>query len=122
MIQRANSRYSQLESICRQTEKHFAELIETVKNAAMLRGDLHELHDILEYLPLATNEYDLTVARINNARRYLDSGEQAAAKYEIRQLIHSLRVRIWSNGQTNQIVNPIDEDWDEASKSAVPAA
>lgn len=122
MILRANSCYSQLDTICRQAEEQFSNLMANVKNAATLRGDLHDLQDFLECVPLATDEYELTVARINNARRYLESNEQGAAKYEIRQLIRSLRGRMVSDGYTQAVVGWIGEDVDEPSQNVIPAA
>lgn len=122
MTQQSNNRHSQLETICRHAEVHFSSLLENMKNAAVLRVDLCELRDILDCLPLATDEYDLTVARINNAQRYLESSEQGAAKYEIRQLIRSLRGRLWTGVKAKSVVGwTFDED-DEPSKNVVPAA
>ncbi len=127
MTQSSNNRCSQLEAICRQAEQNFSSLMQDTKNAAILKGDLYELGDMLECLPLATDDYDLTVARINNALRYLESSEQGAARYEIRQLIRNLRNRLWSTVQSSTVQSSSIKSWafddeDEPSKNVVPAA
>ena len=46
---------------------------------------------LLESVPLASDDYNLTVSRVSNARRYLNSNETGAARYEIRLLLGLLR-------------------------------
>ena len=91
MIQQANNSYSKLDEVCQQAEEHFSILLGNLKNVERLRKDLLVLRDLIDCVPLTTSEFDLTVARINNAQRYLESDEQGAAKYEIRQLVRNLR-------------------------------
>jgi len=122
MIQRGNNGYSQLDAICRQAEEQFSNLLANMKNAARLRCDLRDLHELIECVPLGTDEYDLTIARINNAQRYLESNEQGAAKYEIRQLVRCLRGRLHSAGYQGAVAGRIGEDLDEPSESVSPAA
>ena len=45
---------------------------------------------LLESLPLSTSEFGLATTRLNNARRYLESSERGAARYELRLLIGGL--------------------------------
>lgn len=52
--------------------------------------ELTETLVLLESLPLSTSEFDVATRRLNNARRYLASSEQGAARYELRLLIGGL--------------------------------
>ena len=130
MIKRANSGYSQLENICRQAEQQFSSLFANMKNAARLMGDLRNLRDLIDCIPMGTSEYDVTVSRINNAQRYLESFEQGAAKYEIRQLVRTLRARLYLAGIANpanvvfEPANEPAEDLEQLSEGSVslPAA
>jgi hypothetical protein len=45
---------------------------------------------LLEALPLDSTEFGLAVNRLANARRYLEAGEDGAARYELRLLRRSL--------------------------------
>ena len=55
--------------------------------------DLIRIESFLDSLPLATDEYGLAQNRIRNARRYFQSREVGAARYELRLLMCSLRHR-----------------------------
>jgi hypothetical protein len=54
-------------------------------------GDLQHLHDLLESLPLTSDEYGRASNHLRNANRYLASGERGAAQFELRMLFGSLR-------------------------------
>lgn len=76
------------------------ELIDTVEHLlASLRRDteivaeLQEVCELLESLPLATDEYQTARNRLRNAHRYLVSQERGAARYELKLLAGSLRPR-----------------------------
>ncbi len=49
--------------------------------------ELTLIAQMLSSLPLATDVYGLAENRLANARRYLDSGEFGAARYELRLLL-----------------------------------
>jgi hypothetical protein len=51
---------------------------------------LERLAILLKALPLDTTEFALAVNRLVNARRYLESGEHGAARFELRLLRRSL--------------------------------
>ncbi len=51
---------------------------------------LLETQVMLETIPLSTSEFDLATRRVVNARRYVQSGELGAAKYEMRMLLGML--------------------------------
>lgn len=127
MIQRANTSYSQLDDICRQVERQFRKILANIKNAAQLRYDLIRLRNILECVPMGTVDFDLVMSRINNAQRYLESEEQGAARYEVRQLVRSLRSRLNAAGYTVSekiVFEPIEEEENEGSTTSqtAPAA
>ena len=54
-------------------------------------GELLHLADLLESLPLSTEEFNVAQNRVRNASRYLRSGERGAAQYELRMLFGSIR-------------------------------
>ena len=53
----------------------------------------HETRNLLDSLPLATDQYDRAVSRLKNCRRYLISSEFGAAVYELKLLIGALELR-----------------------------
>jgi hypothetical protein len=65
-------------------------LLESDTNEAGLLASLERLRRLLEALPLATDEFGLAVNRLENARRYLLSGEYGAGCFELRLLLQSL--------------------------------
>ena len=52
---------------------------------------MQQVRDLLESLPLATDEYSTATNRLRNAHRYLVSHERGAARYERQLLSGSLR-------------------------------
>lgn len=54
-------------------------------------NDVQDVRDLLDSLPLATDEYATALNRLRNAHRYLVSQERGAARYELRLLAGSLR-------------------------------
>ena len=94
MITQANTTYSKLDALTRQANRHFSRLLNRLDETSKLRRKLDDLSDFIQRLALGTDEFNLATARINNARRYIDSQEFGAAKYEIRLLIGGLRHRL----------------------------
>ena len=75
-----------------------SELLQTVEHLLLyIRRDsevlveLQQVRDLLESLPLATDEYSTATNRLRNAHRYLVSKERGAARYELQLLSGSLR-------------------------------
>jgi hypothetical protein len=56
-------------------------------------ADFRRARANLAALPLATAEFAVALARLNNARTYLQEDEPGAATYELRLLARSLRLR-----------------------------
>lgn len=52
---------------------------------------LPDLRDLIDALPLSSGDYCTAVNRISNAKRYLESNERGAARYELKLLDSSLR-------------------------------
>jgi len=65
-------------------------LVDSTDSSLKLRA-LGNLRRLLDCMVLGTYQYDLAVARVNNAQRYLESGEPGAAKFEVRMLFGGLR-------------------------------
>ena len=86
----AKSSYSQIGDVTRQIQRSIQKLMLSLQNSMNPRDSLERIRENLESLPLATEEFDLAKSRIRNARRYLDSGETGAARYEVRMLIRGL--------------------------------
>lgn len=56
-------------------------------DVAKLESHFDLVFCILESLPLATVEYDLARRRLENAQRYVRSGEKGAARFELRLVL-----------------------------------
>ena len=54
--------------------------------------DFPEVLQLLESLPMATDEFGLATNRLKNARRYLQSREPGGARWELAALLDSLRL------------------------------
>lgn len=52
----------------------------------------HWLRQLLESLPLPSNEYYTAITRLKNGRQYVAEGETGAALYELQMLLRSLVV------------------------------
>lgn len=75
-----------LESLRVQFDEALQRLLDAVQ-AVQTTGDrLNNLRRVLESLPLSHEEFAIAVNRLDNARRYLASGEDGAARFELRLL------------------------------------
>lgn len=70
-----------------------AHLLASLRRDAEIVAELQEVCDLLESLPLSTDEYQTAKNRLRNAHRYLVSQERGAARYELNLLAGSLRPR-----------------------------
>ena len=66
------------------------QLMDHETEADLSNGQLTEAAMLLESLPLSTSEFGLATNRLNNARRYMESNERGAARYELLLLIGGL--------------------------------
>lgn len=68
-------------------------LLASLRRDAEIVAELQDVCDLLESLPLASDEYQTAKNRLRNAHRYLVSQERGAARYELNLLAGSLRPR-----------------------------
>jgi hypothetical protein len=66
-------------------------LLKSLHQEAKVMDDVQEVTDLLDSLPLASDEYGTASNRLRNAHRYLVSQERGAARYELKLLANSLR-------------------------------
>ena len=66
------------------------ELIKGISEAKVSDGEFAAARLAIEALPLTTDEFCVTINRLKNAQRYLDSGERGAASYELKMLSRRL--------------------------------
>lgn len=76
-----------LESLMRADQSHGSQL-----------AGLERVESLLHSLPLASGEFGVAQNRIQNARRYYQSSEIGAARYELHLLASSLRQRLTDSG------------------------
>lgn len=55
--------------------------------------NVHKARRMLETVPLATDQYDVIVLRLNNCKRYLLSSERGAAAYELKLMAGTLELK-----------------------------
>jgi hypothetical protein len=76
-------------------QQKFCESVErlekSIRQESSEFGELQHLAELLDALPLTTEEYGVARNRLRNASRYLRSGERGAAQYELGLLFGSLR-------------------------------
>jgi hypothetical protein len=67
---------------------HVAHLI---RQRSELTEELQQINDLLQTLPLPTDEYCVACSRLTNAWRYLQAAERGAANWELNLLRQLLR-------------------------------
>ncbi len=72
-------------------------LAEQVKRGSV-NGQLNEVHELLEALPLSSGDFSRVLNNLRNAERYLQSRESGAASYELRLLAGAVRSCLLANG------------------------
>jgi hypothetical protein len=65
-------------------------LLEQIAGDSALVVGFEDVRQLLEALPMASEEFGLAINRLANARHYLQSGEHGAARYELRLLRRTL--------------------------------
>ena len=64
-------------------------VVRQVRESTVTEQHWDELRQILESLPLTTQEFGQASNRLNNSRRYAETNESGAAQYELRMLLRS---------------------------------
>ena len=91
MIARTKQDYSQIAMIGRQIRGHCQEFGLNPPDTTRSWSALDRIRELIEFIPMASDEFGVAVSRINNARRYIESSEFGAARYEIRLLLGLLK-------------------------------
>ena len=91
MFARKKSPQSKLNEVSCQAAAQLKKLLVDSADSSLKLPALRNLRKLLECMAMGTYQYDVAVARINNAERYLESGEPGAAKFEIRMLFGGLQ-------------------------------
>jgi hypothetical protein len=71
--------------------RRLEDLLALVRAGATCDSDFRTARSLLDALPLASADFALAAARLENARRYVAAGEPGAAAFELRLLLGSLR-------------------------------
>ena len=79
------------DTICSELLDTVEHLLTSIRRDCEVLEELVEVRNLLDSLPLATNEYATAANRLRNAHRYLTSQERGAARYELNLLAGSLR-------------------------------
>lgn len=72
-------------------------LAEQVKRGSV-SGQLNEVQELLEALPLSSGDFSRVLNNLRNAQRYLRSRESGAASYELRLLAGAVRSCLLASG------------------------
>jgi len=78
-------------SICQELHQFAVRLQSLMRERLGDVGELRNLLELLESLPLSSSEYGRASSRLRHANRLLAAGECGAAQYELRTLFGSLR-------------------------------
>lgn len=98
MITRTKQHYSQIAFVARQIRVHCHEFGRNPCDVRRSWTALHRIRQLIEFIPMASDDFGLAVCRINNARRYFESAEFGAAQYEIRLFLGVLRQNLAGHG------------------------
>ena len=69
------------------------QFVEGIGRRPVAASELSRIEHELGSVPLDSREYGLAINRLRNARRYLNSAEFGAAKYELKLLLGVLSLR-----------------------------
>lgn len=69
------------------------QFVEGIGRRPVAASELSRIEHKLDGVPLDSEEYGLAINRLRNARRYLNSAEFGAAKYELKLLLGVLTPR-----------------------------
>lgn len=68
-----------------------AGLAKKLGHGSAIGGEVNHLESFLETLPLKSDDFGIACNRLRNARRYLESNERGAARWEMNALANQLR-------------------------------
>ena len=71
----------------------YVRLIHKVHQNNFAIKEVDQLEDLFQTLPLASDDFGFAVNRLGNARRYLQSAETGAARWELNTLVNQLRTQ-----------------------------
>jgi len=100
MIAIQRNDYPNLTAISVRAQSHFGKKLCELDDGPKLEKYLRESRALIETMLLDADDFDVAVARINNARRYVRSNEFGAAKYELKLMIRRIqsRLRLFDTG------------------------
>lgn len=81
------------DSVFRPVLTALGRLAQRLRNGQDANGEVEDQRDLLETLPLSTEEFGLAVSRLANAYRFLEANEAGAARWELNAVTASLRTR-----------------------------
>ena len=110
MFTRKSLSKSKMSELSAQVAKQFNRLFEDSTDTTSKLRALTNIQKLLECFAIGTYQFDLAIARVTNAKRYLESGETGAAKYEVRMLFGGLKNFVFE-----------DESHDSHNSSVAPA-
>jgi hypothetical protein len=87
MIARPQGESSRIEDVARQIRFYCRCLTEYPPEDQNAFLALDRIRQLLDFVPMASDDFDDAILRVNNARRYLQSREPGAARYEIHLLL-----------------------------------
>ncbi|MEQ1902906.1 MAG: hypothetical protein ABL888_01810 [Pirellulaceae bacterium] len=91
MITRAIQVLTQFETVVSQIRRHCNEFHHKPRDAKKSKIAINRISQLLDFIPMASDDFGVALSRLNNANRYLDSAEFGAAQYEIRLFEGTLR-------------------------------
>ena len=68
-------------------------LIQKARQGVVNIGEIDQLEDLLQTLPLASDDFGFAINRLGNAKRYLQSAETGAARWELNTLANQIRTQ-----------------------------
>ena len=107
MFARKKMPNSKLNEVSRQATLQLNKLLTDSTDASLKLRALRNVRRLLDCMVMGTYQYDVSVARINNAERYLNSGEPGAAKFEIRMLFGRLQREVFDDQPLCETVEPV---------------
>ncbi|MEO8269132.1 MAG: hypothetical protein ABI557_05400 [Aureliella sp.] len=80
-----------ISSVFRPVLSALAGLFKKLERSAANTSEINNLQSLLETLPLRSDDFEIACNRIGKARRYLQSNEWGAARWELSALESQLR-------------------------------
>jgi hypothetical protein len=106
MIARTHYDFSRIDAIGLRIRSRCLALCRFRHDPIAAQAVLNQIRQLIDSIPMDSDEFTVAISRIDNAHRYLRSAETGAAQYEIRLLLGALNEVLERAGNEPHSIQP----------------